>query len=377
MTALKIALIRSRYTAFGGAERFVARAIDTLRAQGAKITLVTRQWERDEEMDALICDPVYIGSLWRDWGFARCVCSNLKSAHFDLVQSHERISCCDVYRAGDGVHREWLSQRRRVLGMFGRLAISLNPYHRYLLAAEKKLFNSTRLKAVICNSHMVKAEIQRYFNVPEAKLHVIYSGVDTGFFQPDLRALYREQTRLRYQIPQTATLYLLVGSGFERKGVPLLLRAMREFPPDAHLLIVGKDKKIKSFQAQAAASGLTQRIHFAGGQQDVRPYYGAADVFVLPTLYDPFPNVALEAMACGLPIITSSKSGAAELIRNGENGYVCDALDLRQLVTFMRQIASGNLKELGKNARKTVENMRLDKMGVELLALYQSLLLPG
>ena len=374
MTPLKIALIRSRYTAFGGAERFVARAIGALRAQGAQITLITRQWERNEEMDALICNPVYLGSLWRDWGFARCVCSKLNSVNFDLVQSHERISCCDVYRAGDGVHREWLSQRRRVLGMLGRLAISLNPYHHYLLAAEKKLFHSARLKAVICNSHMVKAEIQRYFNVPEAKLHVIYSGVDSSFFQPGLQAIYREQIRTRYQIPPTATLYLLVGSGFERKGVPLLLRAMLELPQDAHLMIVGKDKKIKLFQANAAALGLAPRVHFAGGQQDVRPYYGAADVFVLPTLYDPFPNVALEAMACGLPIITSSKSGAAELIRNGENGYVCDALDLRQLVIFMREIASGNLRELGKNARKTVENMRLDKMGLELLALYKSLL---
>ena len=374
MTPLKIALIRSRYTAFGGAERFVARAIDALRAQGAQITLITRQWERNEEMDALICNPVYLGSLWRDWGFARCVCSKLNSDNFDLVQSHERISCCDVYRAGDGVHREWLSQRRRVMGMLGRLAISLNPYHHYLLAAEKKLFHSARLKAVICNSHMVKAEIQRYFNVPEAKLHVIYSGVDSSFFQPGLQAIYREQIRMRYQIPPTATLYLLVGSGFERKGVPLLLRAMLELPQDAHLMIVGKDKKIKSFQARAAALGLAPRVHFAGGQQDVRPFYGAADVFVLPTLYDPFPNVALEAMACGLPIITSSKSGVAELIRNGENGYMCDALDLRQLVIFMREIASGNLRELGKNARKTVENMRLDKMGLELLALYKSLL---
>ena len=64
------------------------------------------------------------------------------------------------------------------------------------------------------------------------------------------------------------------------------------------------------------------RVTFAGPQTDPKPYYGAADAFVLPTLYDPFPNAALEAMACGLPVVTSTKSGAAELVAEHDAGFV-------------------------------------------------------
>ena len=130
---MKIALVRQRYTAYGGAERFVARAIQALQGRGAEITLVTRQWAEAKHGEGhdqlLVCDPFYLGSLWRDWGFSRSVCDALSQRHFDLVQSHERIACCDIYRAGDGVHREWLEQRRRVLGFFGRAGIWLNPCH--------------------------------------------------------------------------------------------------------------------------------------------------------------------------------------------------------------------------------------------------------
>ncbi len=375
MKPIKIALIRQRYTAFGGAERFVERAIEALQNQGAQLTLITRNWKTSLDRDHLICNPFYLGSVWRDWGFARGVCRTLQQHTFDLVQSHERLACCDVFRAGDGVHREWLHQRQRAMGWTGKLGIMLNPYHHYVMAAETKMFHSPQLKAVICNSQMVKAEIQEYFGLDAAKLHVIYSGVDTDDFHPRLKLQHRKALRSQYGIPDEAPLFLFVGSGFDRKGLPALLHAMSALPETAHLIVVGKDKKLNAFKARAVTMGLSQRIHFAGSQKDVKRYYGAADVFVLPTLYDPFPNVALEAMACGLPIITSFKSGAAELIRNGENGFVCDALDSEALTTHMRQLLSTDTRHLlGQNARDTVEPFDLARMGNQLLELYQRLL---
>ncbi|HEU0283097.1 MAG TPA: glycosyltransferase family 4 protein, partial [Gallionella sp.] len=204
MKQLNIALIRQRYTDFGGAERFVANAVASLRQQGAHLTLITRQWKQTGGDQPLICNPFYLGSVWRDWGFARCVCDTLENHPFDLVQSHERIACCDVYRAGDGVHREWLAQRRRSMGLLGRLGIALNPYHHYTLAAERRLFASPKLKAVICNSHMVKDEILRHFNIAADKLHVIYSGVDIDSFHPGLKAQHRSALRQHYAIPEDA-----------------------------------------------------------------------------------------------------------------------------------------------------------------------------
>lgn len=369
---MQIALIRQRYTAFGGAERFVANALEALKSQGAQLTLVTRRWQGQAGLDAIVCDPFYLGSLWRDWGFARAVCRELARRDFDLVQSHERIPCCDVYRAGDGVHGQWLAERCRALPAPQRLGLRLNPYHRYVLAAEKKLFASPRLKAVICNSRMVEEEIRRHFGVAEEKLHVIYSGVDTAAFHPELRTRHRRAVRERHGIPNDAPVFLHVGSGFERKGIARLLAALARLPDAAHALIVGKDKHLKRFQRLADHLGLAGRVLFTGGLTDVKPCYGAADVFCLPSLYDPFPNAVLEAMASGLPVVTSTKCGAAELIEPGNNGFVCDALDVTALAEAMRRAAERST-EMGIAARRRVEPLTLAAMSARLVELYQQL----
>ena len=368
MKPLHLALIRQRYTPFGGAERFVSRAMDALQAQGASVTLLTRKWEGGS--DALICNPFYLGSLWRDWGFARCVCSRLAQHHFDLVQSHERISCCDIYRAGDGVHREWLAQRSRVLSPWQRLGVWLHPYHRYTLAAERRLFASPQLKAVICNSRMVQAEIVRHFGVAESKLRVIYSGVDLEMFHPRLRDQHRQIVRMQLGIPDNASLFLFVGSGFERKGLAAALRAL---PPAAYLVVVGHDRHAARYESLANQLGHADRVRFLGAQQDVKPYYGAADALVLPTLYDPFPNVALEALACGLPVITSTKCGAAELL--AETGLVVDALDIHALHASMVVLLdpSQRLKH-SEQARQLATDFGMQAMTDNLLRLYDELM---
>lgn len=369
-----VAFVRQRYAQDGGAERFVSRALEALRSRNVSLTLVTRKWRGGEGFDVITCNPFYLGRLWRDWSFARAVCRELGKRSFDLVQSHERIICCDVYRAGDGVHREWLRQLVRVRGPFGRLGVMLNPYHNYTKRAEKRMFTSPRLRAVICNSQMVKAEIRRHFSLPDEKLHVIYSGVDTSVYHPDLKK-HGAEIRARYAIPESATLFLFVGSGFERKGVSPLLRALAALPENARLLIVGRDKRLAKYRERAVALGLGQRVVFAGSQADVHPYYGAADALVLPTLYDPFPNVALEAMACGLAVVTSTKCGAAELIRPGENGFVVDSQDIEGLAECLRALLDGERAvAMGRAARATVESMCLDKMSQELVNLYQGLI---
>ena len=371
---MNIALVRQRYTAFGGAERFVSSAVRALQAQGADVTIVTRRWESANGLRARICNPFHIGSVWRDWGFARAVCRLLGRERFDLVQSHERIACCDIYRAGDGVHREWLNQRRRVLGRWRRLGLALNPYHRYTLAAERKLFASPQLKAVICNSRMVRDEIRAYFGLPEDKLHVIYSGVDGSLFHPGLREEFGEPLRESFGIAPQVPVFLFVGSGFARKGLAPLLRSL---PAGVHLLVVGTDKRAAAYRKLAGQLGIAARVHFAGGQKDVRPFYAASDLLVLPTLYDPFPNAALEALACGLPVLTSAKSGAAEVIREGENGYVCDALDetglAARMAAYLRTPRAGR-EEMRARARRTVAGLTLEAMGETLVDLYRTVL---
>lgn len=371
---MRIAVVRQRYNPYGGAERFVARALAALEKQGAEVTLVAREWQ-DAAARTLKVDPFYVGRLWRDRGFARAACARLATERFDIVQSHERLVCCDVYRAGDGVHRQWLENRARAAGAIGRFADALSPYHRYVLGAEAALFASPRLKAVICNSRMVREEIRKWFRVPEEKLHVIYNGVDLDAFVPELRDAHRGPLRAALGVPETAKVFLHVGSGFARKGVGTVIAALaRTRDRDARLLVVGADRAAGPMRAAAARAGVADRVHFAGGQEDVKPWYGAADCFVLATLYDPFPNAALEALASGLPAIVSRQCGAAELVKEGVNGRVVDALDPEALARAMDDIAGRLTDDMREDARAAALPFGLGAMGERMLALYRAVL---
>lgn len=371
----RLAIVRQKYTASGGAERFVSRAIQALQQQDeVDVTLITRRWESIDGLQVVRADPFYLGNVWRDWGFACAARRQWQQQRIDLVQSHERIAGCHIYRAGDGVHAHWLALRRRTLSLPGRLGLWLNPYHHYVCRAERRMFLDPALRLVICNSQMVKREIQALFDLPDQRFAVIYNGVDTDAFHPSLER-HRAALRAEWQIPETAPLLLYVGSGFARKGVELALRAIAAHEP-VFLLVVGKDKHANRYQQLAEQLGVAARVRFVGAQNDVKPFYGMADAFILPTLYDPFPNVCIEALACGLPVLTSSTCGGAELLRNGENGWVGDAListDWPRLVADWLQ-ARPRWLELRQAARATAEPYTLSRMAGQLLSCYRDLL---
>lgn len=371
--APRIALVRSRYDPAGGAERFVQQAIAALKSAGVSLTIITRHWPGDDG-SAIVLDPFHVGSLWRDAGFARAVCREVARKRFDLVQSHERIACCDVYRAGDGVHAQWLQERSRVQGPLGGLATRLSPHHRYVLAAERALFTSPRLRAVICNSEMVRAEIATRFGTPRERLELIRNAVDADAFHPGLRSEMREAVRQQLGVPSQARLLLHVGSGFERKGVGAMLRSVARAKDSAWAVVVGRDKRAARYVALARRLGLAKRVRFVGAVSDVRPYYAAADGFVLATLYDPQPNAVLEAMACGLPVVTTRKCGAAELLEEGESGFIRDALDIAGIAEAIDRLDPATAARLGARARSRVEPFTPRAMAAQYLALYQRLL---
>ncbi|MDP2432972.1 MAG: glycosyltransferase family 4 protein [Pseudomonadota bacterium] len=374
---MKLAIIRQRYTPFGGAERFLERALAALRLDDLEITVIARDWPKgsQSEYQRVLVKPFAIGRAWRDAAFSRAACRAVTQGQFDLVQSHERLTCCDLFRAGDGVHREWLTQRARRRGLLTRALDRLSPFHRRLLSAEQAMFSSPRLRAVICNSRMVRDEIVRYYGVDPHRLHVIPNGVDTQVFHPGLRALHRAALRQKLGIADDHPLFLFVGSGFERKGVDLLLDVWPDLEQNVHLALVGHDRRVDRYRRRAESLGLAERVHFAGPQQDVGPWYGAADAFVLPTLYDPLPNAALEALSCGLPLLTSGKSGAAELIEDGINGDVRDALDRNGWREILRAWSDqGRCAAAGGHARQAVESLTLDAMQDRFQTLYTQLL---
>jgi UDP-glucose:(heptosyl)LPS alpha-1,3-glucosyltransferase len=369
---MKLAIVRQKYTPFGGAERFVERALSALAGRGLDVTIVTRKWKggAQDGRKVRLCNPFHLGRLWRDWSFARGVQAIVAGGEFDLVQSHERIPGCQIYRAGDGVHATWLELRARSQSPLAALVTRLQPWHRYTLAAEAEMFRHPALRAVICNSRMVKDDIARRFGVAESKLHVIHNGVDLDYFHPALREEHRQRVRGELGIAEDAPVALFVGSGFERKGLFPLLQAMAALP-GVHLVVVGKDRQLKQAKAQAERLGISPRTHFLGAQPDVRPYYGAADVFALPTLYDPFPNAVLEALACGLPTLTSPTSGAAELVTT-KYGAVVDALDSAGQADALKNLLASRA-EASAAARSAATSCALDDMTEQLMDLYSQL----
>jgi UDP-glucose:(heptosyl)LPS alpha-1,3-glucosyltransferase len=371
--APRVALVRSRYDPAGGAERFVQNAIAALKGEGVSLTIVTRHWP-GHDGSAIIVDPFHIGSWWRDAGFARAVCAELSRKRFDLVQSHERISCCDVYRAGDGVHAEWLAQRSRVQSERDAWLTRMNPHHRYLLRAERALFTSSRLRAVICNSEMVRRQIASRFETPAEKLELIRNSVDSARFHPGLRGEMRDAVRGQLSIPRDANVVLHVGSGFERKGVAYLLRALGKSPSKPWAIIVGRDKRSAQYAELARDFGVDARVRFVGSVSDVRPYHAASDSFALATLYDPFPNAAIEAMASGLPVVTTTQCGAAEMITEGETGFVRDALDVAGIASALEQLDPATAQRMGTNARDAVAALTPQSMAQQYLSLYKRLL---
>ena len=373
---MRLASVRQKYTPSGGAERFIERAVAALRAQGdIEVTLLAREWSEAPGSQYWRINPPYRGALTRDRGFSSAVRRALATAasRFDLVQSHERIPGIAIYRAGDGVHATWLEQRARAQTRWERLRIHFNPYHPYVLKQERLLFTHRALRAVICNAQMVRDDIAARFGTPASKLHVIYNGVDLQAFHPR-HAATRAQTRAAIGVAQDAPLFLYVGSGFERKGVARLIQALAGTGAPACAVIVGADKHIAAYQAQARRLGLEARVHFLGPRQDLPELYGAADAFVLPTLYDPMPNAALEALASGLPVVTTRQCGAREFIREGVNGYVLDALDAAGLAQVLGVLAApGRAAGMREAARASVAHLSLDAMADQLLALYRQL----
>lgn len=379
---LRLAIVRQAYNPYGGAERFVERAIKALGEDTVQLTLITRNWggEHKPGIKVRLLTAPRLGRLFRDIVFSRSVRSLIKTHVFDLVQSHERIPGCDIFRAGDGVHASWLEQRARTLGPLGRLAQSLSPWHRYILRMEERMFRDPALRAVICNSEMVRQDIAHRYPQLGSRLHVIHNGVDLAQFHPGLRAQHRENVREQLGVPESTRVLLFVGSGFERKGVPQMLEAMAHPAlAQAELWIIGKDRHAKRLQKRAVRLGVAARVRFLGPKKDVTPYLGAADVFTLPTLYDPMPNAAIEALAAGLPVLTSTSSGAAELVRLGENGERVDALDIAGIAIAAEHLLEAmhepmRCEELRSAAHASVAQMSNEAMAAQLVALYRQLL---
>ena len=272
----------------------------------------------------------------------------VRRGRWDVVQSHERTLSQDVYRAGEGCHRAYLASRD------GRGGRSL--YHALMLGLERRIFARTpRLVAI---ARRGKHEIEALYAVAPARVAVVYNGVDLERFHPRHRASLGVAARQELGVPAEAWAMVFVGSGFERKGLGTALSALAALDDRAsRLLVVGKGNP-RPYQALAERLGIRERVSWLGPRPDVERWYAAADTCVLPAHYEPFGNVHLEALAAGVPMVTSTAAGGAEVVLEGESGAIVEpgAPDkLAAALARFRPRSAAHRAELAAAARRSAE----------------------
>ncbi len=332
---MKIALIRREYTDFGGAERYLAALANALCDVGHEVHILAGRWKSGDtrlrfHQVRTAPGPGFVKIL----SFARNCLHLTSQGRYDIIHSFERTLKQDVYRAGDGCHKEWLIQRRQADSLPKRWSYRLNPLHLTYLYLEKRLFADPRLQRVIANSHRGKREIVSHYGVSPERICVIHNGVDRTL-------LKRSAASPPADVPWKSFI-LFVGSGFERKGLTTAIRAVAMLDdPAARLVVVGKDRPAP-YAALASKLGAGERVFFAGPRREVGSFYRAASAFVLPTLYEPFSNACLEASAFGLPVVTTRANGFSECLKEGETGYVLeDPLDAESAAAALRKALRG------------------------------------
>ena len=329
-TSKRIVLVKAEAKHPGGLEKTAEQIGRAFQARGHEIT-----WLKPSI-------PTWLPSFVRLEQFDRFVQSWVKNHPADIVFGFDRIRKQTHLRAGNGVHAAYLETR----GFWKQAVCKINPLHRKILSIEKEAFESPGLQKLFVNSHLVKHQILQRFSVDANKIHVIHNGVAWAEKQRDFDTWPKVKKTDHYQL-------LFVGHGFQRKGLDLLLAALKIFcPKNVHLSVIGHDKHIERYRAQNPS------VTFYGPQNNIEPFYQLADALVIPSLYDPFANVTVEALAMGLHVITSKQNGGHEVL-TPETGFITE-LSVDGLVHALQDAFSRpKTLESALRARNSVRHLEL------------------
>jgi UDP-glucose:(heptosyl)LPS alpha-1,3-glucosyltransferase len=371
---MRLAFVKKRFSVYGGAEQYLRTMLGELKKEGHDLHVFANRWTDLAGLAFHKVDILPVTSFLSMLSFSRNAAAGLKKERFDCIVSFERTEYQDIYRAGDGCHRAWLDIRGEMEPLYRRVSFSLNPLHRYTLALEKRIFADTPL--IVVNSQLVKQQIRHYYGTPDEKIAVAYNGVDLAVYLPGNKSKYRTDLRKAYGISDNDKVILFVGSGFGRKGVGILIKSFpyvrSNIGERVVALIVGKGDSA-CYHGLAKRLGVSDNIIFTGPQPEIAKYYAAADIFVLPTIYDPFSNACLEAMASGLPVITTKNNGVAEIIEDGKDGFVTESVsdpsELADKIVFAFRDSAG----LGKMARMKAEAFSIGRAAEEFTALIKKI----
>jgi UDP-glucose:(heptosyl)LPS alpha-1,3-glucosyltransferase len=286
---------------------------------------------------------------------------------FDIVHAQgAAVPSPDVITAHISNAR-WLQGRQRLEG--GRLSWRERLFAALVTPLERRALTSDRT-LVVAVSKALADDIATVYG-RRGETVVIHHGVDPKQFNIGVREVHRDAARAELELSSADVAHLFVGD--LRKGFAQAIEALTTAP--GRLLAVSRTDPHEMMRL-AEARGLADRVRVLPPTDRIERYYAAADVFVLPTPYDAFGMVITEAMACGLPVVTSAAAGAAELIEPGLTGFVLsDSTDVAALASCMRTLAldADARRRIGTAAAAAMRKESWDTVADRTMALYERL----
>jgi UDP-glucose:(heptosyl)LPS alpha-1,3-glucosyltransferase len=379
---MKIAFcIENFMTTRGGAEQYVHDLSRRLSVGPHEVHIFTMS-SREEHREGLRTHILKCGPLPR---FLKTLCfavrcrKAVRGQGFDIVHSFGRTWGMDVFQPLGGSQIAGLIGNIRSIDSLPSRVIKILTYicsFRRIIYFYVERVQMQEAKIVIAISAMVKGDLLRYCRLRENKVRIVRNGVDLNRFHPRNRKISREQTRRNLGMAATDVMVIFLAHNFRLKGLQTLIRAMAEMdkssPGHSFKVVVLGAGKEKQFSALARKLRVADKLLFIGCEEDTPRFYAAADISVHPSYYDPSALVVLEAMASGLPVITTAYCGTSEIIEEGQEGYIVPTpSDTILLSDRIRRLGDRELRRrMGKAARRRAEEFPYSRNMQEILDIY-------
>jgi UDP-glucose:(heptosyl)LPS alpha-1,3-glucosyltransferase len=324
----------------GGCETYIASLARRLVADGHEVWLYARRWDASALPEGLRYHRVKVPHLprfLRPWYFGAACRRQVLRGNHEVSIGFDKVTGTDIHYPQGGVYAasvdfNLLKYSRPFVRRLLRSLKWLDPAHLSFMAVEREQFRSSRT-LLVAISDMVRRHMEEWYRVDPDNLRVLPIAPLPERFEEHDRPRRRHEVRQRWGIGSQRVTALFVGMNYRLKGLEPLLYAMHRLGAKAPELVVVGAPETASFERLARQLRLSHRVHFAGYCADMRDAYFAADLLVHPTFYDPCSNVVLEALACGLPVITTRYNGASELMRpSGDPRAAADGVCAEGLV---------------------------------------------
>lgn len=331
MSGLRIAIVHKRFGLDGGTERMTEALVRGLSARGHELHVfagdVDPRFRRARMATFHALGVSGPGGGFRALRLLLSAALRVRRRDYDVVLHMGRSGPLDVYRAGGGCHRTWYELLRARAAGVARLGLTLSLRHRIALWHERRALRRGR---VVVPSEQARRDLVTAYGDEGGRAEVIPNGVDLDRFHPKTRQLHFGEQRDALGIGPEELVMLFVGSDSWRKGLDRTLAALARLAPrreELRLLVLGDDRRRAHWEAEAERMGVRDRVAFLARYPAPEKVYAAADLLVLPTRHDPFANVTLEALGCGLPVVTTPTNGAASMIGAGPALAIVDDAD--------------------------------------------------